>query len=188
MPLRSDDNRTRKKTKFARPCKSVQKPVLKAVLHAQRRQPQQLNGSVSESFGSLTSLPAPPRARRGRGAANHAQNNMDASMSYTGNYEAVSLVKRPLLLATTAAHQRLAEDSVVHQSIRRLEICGDGLRLRSTRGLFYLICAIRDAYRSKKDTSGDDTPASPPAGPAALASCPQRASGRTRPSLPGGST
>jgi hypothetical protein len=100
----------------------------------------------------------------------------------------LSLVKRPLLLATTAAHQRLAEDSVVHQNIRRLEICGDGLRLRSTRGLFYLICAIRDAYRSKKDTSGDDTPASPPAGPAALASCPQRASGRTRPSLPGGST
>ena len=76
----------------------------------------------------------------------------------------LSLVKRPLLLATTAAHQRLAEDSVVHQSIRRLEICGDGLRLRSTRGLFYLICAIRDAYRSKKDTSGDDTPASPPRG------------------------
>ena len=88
LPPRSDDNRTRKKRNSHGIAARCKKPVLKAVLHAQRRQPQQLNGSVSESFGSLTSLPAPPRARRGRGAANHAQNNMDASMSYTGNYEA----------------------------------------------------------------------------------------------------
>ena len=161
--------------------------MLKAVLHAQQRQPQQLNGSVSESFGGLTSLQAAPEAAAPRGAAMRPTRWM-LVCHILAITKLLSLVKRPLLLATTAAHQRLAEDSVVHQSIRRLEICGDGLRLRSTRGLFYLICAIRHAYRSKKDTSGDDTPARPPAGPAALASCPQRASGRTRPSLPGGST
>ncbi len=100
----------------------------------------------------------------------------------------VSLVARPLLRQRNAVRQRRAHAGVVHQSTSCLEIYSVGLHLRSTRGLFYLICAIRDAYRSKKDTSGDDTPARPPAGPAALASCPQRASGRTRPSLPGGST
>ena len=66
----------------------MQKLVLKAVLHAQQRLPQQLNGSVSESFGGLTSLLAPSPARRGRGAANHAQNNTYASMSFTSDYEA----------------------------------------------------------------------------------------------------
>ena len=62
--------------------------MLRLCFSAQQRQPQQLNGSFSESFGGLASLVAAPEAAAPRGAANHAQNNMDASMSYTGNYEA----------------------------------------------------------------------------------------------------
>ena len=182
MPPRSDDNRTRKKRNshgLAARCKTGAKGCASCAAEAApttkwlSQRVVRRSDKPSSTFPLLAAVqPCAPKQW----------------LMLVCHLLVITKRKRPLLLATTAAHQRLAEDSVVHQSIRRLEICGDGLRLRSTRGLFYLICAIRDAYRSKKDTSGDDTPARPPAGPAALASCPQRASGWTRPSLPGGST
>ena len=80
----------------------------------------------------------------------------------------VRLVKGPLLLASTAAHQRLAQDSVVHQNIRGLEIYTVGCTCAAPRAFFTFTGASTPSETltgQKKDTSGDDTPAGPQRGP-----------------------
>ncbi len=80
----------------------------------------------------------------------------------------VRLGKRPLLLASTAAHQRLAQDSVVHQNIRGLEIYTVGCTCAAPRAFFTFTGASTPSETltgQKKDTSGDDTPAGPQRGP-----------------------
>ena len=167
--------------------------MLKAVLHAQQRQPQQLNGSFSESFGGLASLLAPSRySPRSVGAAMWPKPLwiMLAATNILGK-PFVSLVRRPLLRQRITVRQRRAHAGVVHQSTSCLEIYSVGLHLRSTRGLFTSAAPSTPSETltgQKKDTSGVDTPERPTARPAALAPCPQRASGRTRPSITGGST
>ena len=103
----------------------------------------------------------------------------------------VSLVARPLLRQRSTVRHRLAHAGVVHQIISCLEIYSVGLHLRSTRGLFTSAAPGTPSETltgQKKDTSGDDTPERPTARPAAVAFCPKRASGGTRPSITGGST
>ena len=159
--------------------------------YAARSLSLRLSGSVSESFGGLTSLQAAPEAAAPRGAANHAQNNMDASMSYTGNYEAGQIGQeappdsKHRRAPATRTRQR---GTPKHQRPSNLHLL---LHLRSTKVLFYLYWgqhAIRDAYRSEEGHVRRRHTGGPTAGPAALAFWPQRAFERPAPSDPEGAT
>ena len=140
----------------------------KAVLHAQQRQPQQLNGSFSETFGGLASLLAEPEAAAPRGAAMRSKTTWMLVCHILAITKLVRLGKRPLLLASTAAHQRPAQDSVVHQNIRGLEIYTVGCTCAAPRACVTFTGASTPSETltgQKKDTSGDDTPAGPQRGP-----------------------
>ena len=119
------------------------------MLHAQQRQPQQLNGSFSESFGGLASLLAPSRySPRSVGAAMWPKPLwiMLAATNTLGK-PFVSLVRRPLLRQRSTVRQRRAHAGVVHQSTSCLEIYSVGLHLRSTRGLFTSAAPARHQRR-----------------------------------------
>ena len=147
---------------------SVQNRAKTVAPYAARSLSLRLSGSVSESFGGLTSLQAAPEAAAACGAAIMRKTTCMLVCHILAITKLVRLVKGPLLLASKSAHQRFAQDSVVHQNIRGLQIYTFCCTCAAPRSFFTFTGASTPSETltgQKKDTSGDDTPAGPQRGP-----------------------